>query len=111
MCWGRNKEGQATPPSKSTSLGGTDNYYSKVSAGHRHTCAVRDAARSSDTVICWGSNYAGESRAMFRGLFKDVTCGAQHSCGVTSMGDVRCWGSNTYGQSLSKTTKNIRGSG
>lgn len=108
MCWGRNKEGQSTPP---TTKGKDSNqFFSKVTAGHRHTCGLRDAI-NSDTVICWGSNYAGESRAMFRSLFVDVTAGAQHSCGVTSKGDIRCWGSNIYGQSLSKTTKNIRGSG
>lgn len=108
ICWGRNKEGQSTPPShKGKNEAG---YYSKVSAGHRHTCALKDSS-SDNTIVCWGSNYAGESRALFRGLFVDVTAGAQHSCGVTSKGDIRCWGSNTYGQSLSRTTKNMRGSG
>jgi len=104
MCWGRNNEGQSTVPSSKT-----DQYFSKVDAGHRHTCAVRDAHRSADAVICWGSNYAGESRARFKGLFTDVSSGAQHSCGLTAMGEIRCWGSNTYGQALGRTTKNLRG--
>lgn len=108
MCWGRNNEGQSTVPSKNFK---SEEYYSKVDAGHRHTCAVRDSARSADAVICWGSNYAGESRARFRGEFVDVSSGAQHSCGLTSTGDIRCWGSNTYGQSRGRTTMGVRGSG
>jgi len=106
VCWGRNIEGQSTKPP-----GDTGNmFFSSVSAGHRHTCAVRDASRSDDAVVCWGSNYAGESRARFRGLFVAVSSGAQHSCGLTSDGDMRCWGSDQHGQSVGHTKKGLRGS-
>jgi alpha-tubulin suppressor-like RCC1 family protein len=104
VCWGRNKEGQTTVPPG-------DHFFSALSAGHRHTCAVRDAARSVDQIICWGSNYEGESRALFRGLFEQVSVGAVHSCAVTAAGDVRCWGSNRYGQALGRSTKGLRSGG
>lgn len=104
-CWGRNVEGQRDAPSSKDGP-----YFAKVSAGHRHSCAVRDAHKSADQVICWGSNYDGESRARFKGLFVDVTAGAQHSCGLTAAGDVRCWGSDKYGQALGQTRTGLRGS-
>jgi len=103
VCWGRNVEGQTSSPS------GKGLFFSSVSCGHRHSCAVRDASRSADAVVCWGSNYAGESRARFRGLFVSVAAGAQHSCGLTAAGDVRCWGDNRYGQSLGTVRTGIRG--
>ena len=47
-CWGRNVEGQATPP------GGT---FTAVDAGGKHTCAIK----TKGSLACWGSNASGQA--------------------------------------------------
>lgn len=91
LCWGRSREGQMSMPG--------DAFFSGVSAGRRHVCAVRDASRGVDAVVCWGSNHDGQSKPPYKGEFVQVSSGAAHSCALSSNGVVRCWGSNRDGQS------------
>ena len=122
LCWGRNDDGQATPPDGrfiSVSVGrehscgvtvdgailcwGEDRYgkvtppggkFASVGAGGRdHSCGVAvDGA-----VLCWGSNDSGQATPP-EGRFASVSAGSHHSCGVAVDGAVLCWGSNDSGQ-------------
>ena len=91
LCWGRSREGQLKAPK--------DAFFSAISAGKSHACAVRDASRGVDSVVCWGANHMGQAHPRSKGHFVAVTSGAAHSCALTNTGAVRCWGSNSDGQS------------
>jgi alpha-tubulin suppressor-like RCC1 family protein len=58
-----------------------------VSAGARHTCAVRADHRA----VCWGDDRYGQSTPP-PGEFLSVAAGAMHSCGIRTDGTVACWG-------------------
>ena len=83
-CWGRDDEGQATPPAGS---------FTQVSAGDFHTCGVRDTGE----VACWGRNDGGQATPP-AGAFTWVSAGGHHTCGVRDTGNVACWGRNWSGQ-------------
>lgn len=108
-CWGDNTNGQLGSGSTASSsvvpvvvsnLTGV----MSVSAGDRHTCALR----TNGAVSCWG-----EANALGSGASTDarvpvavtglssgasmVSAGVGYSCALVS-GAVRCWGSNTFGQ-------------
>ena len=65
-----------------------------VSAGLRHTCAVR----GDGSAVCWGFNAFKQSNAP-AGTFSMVSAGSAHSCGLRTDGTVTCWGANGQGQS------------
>jgi alpha-tubulin suppressor-like RCC1 family protein len=78
-----------------------------VSALYRHTCGVTTA----DRAYCWGRNHVGQLGdgsdspgrvkpvAVLGGLlFRRVSVGYGHSCGVTADNLGYCWGSNGSGQ-------------
>ena len=80
-----------------------------LDAGFAHSCAVD----LSQHAYCWGRNSEGQvgRGALTPGehitnatlvttsqLFKVVTVGGLHSCGVTVDGDGLCWGYNVAGQ-------------
>ena len=83
-CWGRDDEGQATPPAGS---------FTQVSAGDFHTCGVR----TTGDLACWGRNDGGQATPP-AGVFTWVSAGGHHTCGVRDTGDVACWGRNWSGQ-------------
>ena len=110
-CWGANDNGL---------LGdGTTTYHPApvpVAGGHRfrqvetnwkHTCGV---SYPDDRAYCWGENVDGELGdgtrtnrlrpvAVAGGLlFRRVSAGWNHTCGVTTDNRVFCWGLNNYGQ-------------
>ncbi len=79
-----------------------------VSAGHYHTCAIRN----DSSVSCWGLNDVGElgngstvnsSFPVPTGLsgIVSLSAGADHTCALASLqngGSVYCWGGNYNGQ-------------
>ena len=79
-CWGRNAEGQSTPPA------GT---FTQVSAGSSHSCGVK----TDTSIACWGANGSGQASPP-ADSFTQVSAGAAHSCGLRTNGSVVCWGNN-----------------
>jgi hypothetical protein len=65
-----------------------------VSAGDRHTCAVK----RDSTLACWGKNDHSQSTPL-SGTFIQVSAGDEFTCGVKSDGTLACWGDNSFGQS------------
>ena len=89
-CWGRNINGETTPPSgefDSVSAGGS------AIARRYHTCGLK----SDGSVACWGSNSLGQATPP-AGEFTSVSAGWLHNCGVKRDGSIACWGSNSAGQ-------------
>ena len=96
VCWGsntrhiRNEEteeweeiyvGQADAPAGS---------FSAVSAGSRHTCAIRE----NGAIECWGLNDYGQADAP-AGSFSAVSAGSHHTCAIRENGAIECWGRNS----------------
>jgi alpha-tubulin suppressor-like RCC1 family protein len=83
-------------------------HFRQVSAAHSHTCGVT----TDDRAYCWGYNGSGQLGngtssidpqltpvAVVGGLqFRQVSGGAEHTCGVTTDNRAFCWGSNSTGQ-------------
>ncbi len=78
-----------------------------VCAGGAHSCVVL----ADGTAWCWGSNRSGQlgtgtaggqslMPVPVEGLtgVESITCGADHTCAVTTNGELYCWGANTSGQ-------------
>jgi alpha-tubulin suppressor-like RCC1 family protein len=92
-----------------------------LDAGRLHTCAVLSAG----TVECWGStidpivlgdpavptlyantvtvcetssSFVNPSTCVPLGGIAHVEAGGQHTCAITTGGDVKCWGKSTSGQ-------------
>ena len=111
-CWGRNTEGQlgnGSTVSSSTpvAVAGLGGVVESFSAGRQHVCAVL----AGGTVKCWGDNVTGQlgdgtnsgrtSPVTVSGLGQSVAVvesGFDHTCAVTTPGDVLCWGDNFFGQ-------------
>ena len=112
MCWGYNAAGQLGD-------GATESHWEPVrvvdledtvidiAAGVEHTCALTEL----HTVLCWGSNAAGQlgtdgsgfssTPVVISGLSDDVAAiaaGGEHTCALTETGEVLCWGYGGYGQ-------------
>ena len=81
----------------------------QISAGARHTCALR----RDWVALCWGARYdgrLGDGRPLDDApwsttpvqvpgvLFKAISSGAYHTCGLDRDGRGWCWGSNNNGQ-------------
>ncbi len=105
-CWGTNSSGQLGNGTTTTQLaparvlGLTDAV--AVSAGLDYTCAVTRGG----LVFCWGSNAFGQlgdgtttsstkpgTAVLNLKTAVAVAAGTDHSCAVTSAGQVWCWGS------------------
>ena len=109
-CWGRDKGGRATPPAGHS--------FARIAAGGIHSCGLNRrgelhcwgssatqpgpfqalelgygsicALRSSGTVWCLGQrigHWFGPADAVFR----QISVGEWHGCGVLSTGTVQCW--------------------
>jgi alpha-tubulin suppressor-like RCC1 family protein len=121
-CWGSNWSGQlgdGTVMERRTpvAVAGTLRFR-QVSTGGSHTCGTTP----DNQAYCWGSNAAGmigDSTTVFRRktptavagglLFRQVSAGDSHTCGVTTDDRAFCWGSNYVGQiGDGKTTSSRR---
>ncbi len=120
VCWGSNYDGQIGDGTSSNNratatavIGLTDAV--SVSAGSYHTCALK----ADKTVVCWGSNGAGQigdgtlgsanNRATATAVVGltdavSITGGSSHSCALKADKTVVCWGENRYGQLANGTT-------
>jgi alpha-tubulin suppressor-like RCC1 family protein len=93
-CWGRNTDGQATPPAFRN--------LRQLSSGRIHTCALDD-----DGVKCWGNNADGQTRVPALRNPRHVSAGRAHTCAVDEAG-VKCWGSNVDGETNVPALRNPR---
>jgi alpha-tubulin suppressor-like RCC1 family protein len=124
-CWGVNELGQlgaATPGRISTTpvrVAGTRRYR-HVAAGGKSACGVT----MGRVAICWGANNRGQlgngttvgSQEPVRVtapdlLWRQVTVGYEHACGITTDDRARCWGVNEIGQLGDGTTTGRTGPG
>ena len=93
-CWGDNSRlewdetgtaavvhgGQATPPA---------GRFTAVSAGSRHTCAIR---AGSGAIECWGDNASGQTDAP-EGSYTALALGDSQTCAIRAgSGAIECWG-------------------
>jgi alpha-tubulin suppressor-like RCC1 family protein len=115
-CWGANNDGQlgtatnsdtdsATPDPVQV---GTDTDWVQVSAGGRHTCALK----TDHTLWCWGANDFGQLGVapdastdtaqpvphQVTGSWAAVAAGDRYTCATRTDRIAWCWGRNTDGQ-------------
>ncbi|AKU95307.1 BNR repeat domain protein [Labilithrix luteola] len=111
-CLGNNSQGElgnkSSVPSSSTPVDvwALSSGVTSVAAGGSHACA----AKSDDSVQCWGSNRHGELGTGSAGPFAGanyprpvsglpagtmgLAAGTWHTCALTGSGGVMCWGGN-----------------
>lgn len=111
-CWGSSGEGalglgedlyQIFAPTTRLPITSWDRLY----AGYNHTCGLT----TNGTRLCWGSNYfgqlgLGDTTARYSpeelisegSIWKQLSIGHNHSCGIQKSGELFCWGDNGWGQ-------------
>jgi len=110
-CWGGNEYGQlgdGTTTQRLTPVAvvGLTSKVIAISAGGYHTCALI----STGAVKCWGKNNFGQlgdgttthqinpvDVSELPKRIKSIAAGINHTCAVTSKGNVKCWGDNQAG--------------
>lgn len=119
-CWGNNSNGSAgmggvakvqTPTQ--ISGGGT---WEVLSHGSNHTCGVK----TGGDAYCWGSENYGKlgngSTSTDRltpisvsgsYVWKDISAGGSHTCGIQSDDTLWCWGKADYGQTGLNSNTNV----
>ena len=95
LCWGRDDQGQATPPATVTSLG-------VASLGEDYSCGAVNSGRDPvNDWECWGSRDS-LPEAFNVSRWRPDALGVDYACGRYGYGgnswSVRCRGSNAYGQ-------------
>jgi alpha-tubulin suppressor-like RCC1 family protein len=113
LCWGAPTYGKlgvgqmAMWPLRPTRIAGNVPFLA-VTTGNVHSCALTAAGRA----YCWGDvthsklGYnTGSERAIWQALpvssdtvFKSLSLGSEHTCGLTLRGVALCWGNGSYGQ-------------
>jgi alpha-tubulin suppressor-like RCC1 family protein len=120
-CWGYNEYGQlgngtdSDAPSPVPVLVSGGLTFEFISAGKKFSCGLtREGAPHCwgwgvDAVVATETDIAANIPAPVFGsrglLFKSVSTGQVHACGLTAVGEVYCWGGNKYGQ-LGNGSKN-----
>jgi alpha-tubulin suppressor-like RCC1 family protein len=117
-CWGWNSNygalGDGTKTNRLTPtlvLGGLD--FRSISAGSSQTCGIT----IDKLAYCWGGAFFGQLgdgtnvgsrlepvRVSGGHLFRQITAGRDHTCGLSTANRVYCWGRNTHGQLGDGTT-------
>jgi alpha-tubulin suppressor-like RCC1 family protein len=110
-CWGQGASGQLGDGTSTARLtpvpvaGG--HLFRLVESGQFHTCGV---SYPDNKAYCWGYNGSdelGDGTSTNRSApvavsggrqFRQVSAGAFHTCGVTTLDKAFCWGYNRYGQ-------------
>lgn len=111
-CWGDNSDGQLGDGSTEdrvtpTAVQGITEKVTFISVGTNHSCA----SLLSGKQVCWGDNSRGQlgdgtvsdrgtpaTVQYANGAFTTITGGIDHSCALTTEGDVLCWGDGGFGQ-------------
>ncbi len=111
-CWGDNSYGQLGIGSQTSSrrpakVGIEGVTFASISAGATHACAVT----TSGAAYCWGSNAGGKLGSGSAGgghtvpvpvagrlVFRAISAGYFHTCGITRDGSTWCWGRNEMGE-------------
>ena len=111
-CWGGNANGQlgdgtTTQRLTPTAVIGLASGVTAIAAGANHTCALT----TGGGVLCWGYNGTFQlgdgtwtprlTPTAVSGLLSDgagITAGDQHTCALTTDGEIKCWGDNGRGQ-------------
>lgn len=79
VCWGRDSEGQASPPAGS---------FESLSAHRLHTCG----AMADGGIQCWGQSPVRGNEVLYQEeQFVSVSSGSDHLCGLRQDGGVLCW--------------------
>ncbi len=111
-CWGSNTYGQLgigsqAPARRPAKVGIEGVTFQSISAADSHSCAVTSAG----AAYCWGSNDGGKLGTGRPGgghtvpvpvagrlVFRSITAGYFHTCGVTRDGKAYCWGRDDQGE-------------
>ncbi len=111
-CWGNNTYGQLgigsqTSTGRPAKVGIEGVTFAAISAGDSHACAVTTAG----AAYCWGSNDGGKLGTGRAGgghtvpvlvaghlVFRTISAGYFHSCGITRDGRAYCWGRDEQGE-------------
>ena len=83
VCWGRDDNGQASPPAGET--------FTAITNGVTHGCGLR----ANGSVACWGNDDYGQATPPARETFTSISAGNRHVCGLRADGTPVCWGKNT----------------
>jgi alpha-tubulin suppressor-like RCC1 family protein len=111
FCWGSNDQGVLGDGTgvghKTPSPVAGELRFRQISAGFYHACGVT----TEDRAYCWGDNQFGElgnGRDLINSptpvpvvgglLFRQISAGGLHTCGVTRDNLAYCWGKNDGGQ-------------
>ncbi|MEW5737594.1 MAG: hypothetical protein AB1938_01645 [Myxococcota bacterium] len=109
-CWGSGGAGQlgiGSDPQRALVQPVLDlTEVTQVCAGTAHSCA----RRASGEVFCWGQNFSGQlgdgtrddrlspvGPVPLTAGAKQIACGAEATCAITTRGLLTCWGDNACG--------------
>ncbi len=108
-CAGETTAPDGAPSAPAAATSSAPLSFAQLSVGYMHTCGVTTGGKA----YCWGANDFGQLGdghpmgnvaqtrpvAVAGGLiFRHVSAGHQHTCGVTTDDRVYCWGQNGFGQ-------------
>jgi len=119
-CWGANERGElgdgtTTQRLKPVAVAG-GHLFRQVESNFQHSCGV---TYPDNKAYCWGENTDGrlgdgtltnrsKPAAVAGGLlFRQITAGYRHTCGVATDNRAYCWGLNSSGQ-LGDSTETYR---